>query len=121
MNAIKKNWRIGAESGFSLLELMVAVSIVAVMVGMITPHLMTAAKSARATACQGNIKTIQDALAEYDLLHNALPSGDSQTQLTTLVSDQLLSNDVLNGQFSITDTDPTHVAVTCSSASLSAS
>lgn len=106
-----------SEAGFSLLELMVAVSIVAVMIGMITPHLMGAAKTAHATACAGNVKTIQDALAEYDLVHNALPTGDSQAQLSALVSDQLLSNDVLSGNFTINDTDPANLSVTCSTAS----
>lgn len=119
MRIFKHRKRQKADSGFSLLELMVAVSIVAVMVGMITPHLMGASKRATSTVCEGNTKTIQDALAEYDLLHQTLPTGDSEAQLATLVSEQLLSNDALNGNYTINDTDPNNIAVGCSNSTTS--
>ncbi|EPZ48980.1 type II secretion system protein [Alicyclobacillus acidoterrestris] len=99
--------------GFTLLELMVAVSIVAIMIGLITPHLMGASQRASTTACQGDVKTISAALAEYDLLHQSLPSGDSSQQVKTLVSEQLLSDDALTKNFVIDDADPSHIVVTC--------
>lgn len=101
------------ESGFSLLELMVAVVIVAIMIGLITPQLMGASKEATSTACQGNTKTITAALAEYDLVHQALPTGDSQAQLQALVTDGLLGSDALSGNYAINDTDANNIIVSC--------
>lgn len=103
------------EQGFSLLELMVAVSIIAIMIGLITPHLMGASARATSTACDGNTKTISAALAEYNLLYQALPSGNSAQQLQTLVSHQLLSDEALSGNYTIDDADPMHIEVTCDS------
>lgn len=102
-----------SEAGFSLLELVVAVSIVAIMVGVITPHLVGASTRATSTACRGNEKTITAALAEYKMIHGSLPSGDSLAQIQALVSDQLLANDALNGNYVIDDTNSDDITVSC--------
>lgn len=94
---------------------MVAVVIVAIMISLITPQLMNASTKAQDTACQGNIRTISAALAEYNLLHQALPTGSSAEQLQTLVSEQLLSNDALSGAYNIVDPSPDNISVTCAS------
>lgn len=94
---------------------MVAVVIVAVMIGLITPQLMNATKQATLTACQGNVKTITAALAEYDLLHQGLPTGNATAQLHALVSDGLLSNDALMGNYTMNDTDPDNIQIGCPS------
>ncbi|WAH38980.1 type II secretion system protein [Alicyclobacillus dauci] len=103
------------DGAFSLLELMVAVAIVAIMVGVLTPHLMGATEQARQTACDGNTKTISAALAEYNLMHFSLPSGDTNAQLTALVANRLLDNSALTGHFTIDDVDPNNTTVSCAS------
>ncbi|EJY55945.1 hypothetical protein URH17368_1333 [Alicyclobacillus hesperidum URH17-3-68] len=102
------------QEGFSLIELMIAVVIVAIMVAMITPQLMHASARAEATACSGNVRTISAALAEYQLLHQSLPAGNSAQQIQALVGDGLLSNDALQGNYVIQDTDTNNINVSCS-------
>ncbi|MFD1675006.1 type II secretion system protein [Alicyclobacillus fodiniaquatilis] len=105
--------KIRGQQGFSLLELMVAVAIVAIMIAVLTPHLLGASKQATDTACQSNEKTIEAALAEYDLIHQQLPTGDTVVQIQALVADHLLDKDVDGSQFTIDDTDPDNITVTC--------
>ncbi|GMA55883.1 hypothetical protein GCM10025858_03860 [Alicyclobacillus sacchari] len=114
MCTIRRNPTMNAgQEGFSLIELMIAVVIVAIMVAMITPQLMRASARAEATACSGNVRTISAALAEYQLLHQSLPPGNSTQQIQALVGDGLLSNDALQGSYVIQDTDPNNIAVSC--------
>ena len=112
---IRRNLDVNAkQEGFSLIELMIAVVIVAIMVAMITPQLMHASARAEATACSGNVRTISAALAEYQLLHQSLPAGNSAQQIQALVGDGLLSNDALQGNYVIQDTDTNNINVSCS-------
>jgi len=112
---IRRNLDLKAkQEGFSLIELMIAVVIVAIMVAMITPQLMHASARAEATACSGNVRTISAALAEYQLLHQSLPAGNSAQQIQALVGDGLLSNDALQGNYVIQDTDTNNINVSCS-------
>lgn len=101
------------QQGFSLLELMVAVAIVAIMIAVLTPHLLGVSKQATDTACRSNAKTIEAALAEYVLIHQQLPTGDTDAQIQALVADQLLDKDVNSSQFTIDDDDPDNITVTC--------
>lgn len=101
------------KSGFSLLEIMIAVVIMGILIVMITPQLLRASGRAQNTACAGNVRTISAALAEYQLIHGQLPTGNSVQQLQALVSDGLLSNDALSGNYAIQDTDANNISVTC--------
>lgn len=103
------------EAGFSLLELMVSVVIVAIMISVITPELMGATRRASTTACDGNVRTITAALSEYSLIHQSLPTGNTTQQIQALVTDQLLSKDALNGSYAIDDSDASNITVTCPS------
>jgi general secretion pathway protein G len=114
---VKPDKRIEDERGFSLLELLVCVVIVAIMIAVITPHLMGASTRATDTACTGNVKTIEAGLAEYSLIHQSLPTGTTAEQLQTLVSEQLLSKEALSGNFSIDDSDPNNITVSCAGVS----
>ncbi|WP_304458894.1 competence type IV pilus major pilin ComGC [Alicyclobacillus sendaiensis] len=100
-------------TGFSLIEIMIAVVIIGILVVMITPQLLRASGRAQNTACAGNVRTISAALAEYQLIHGQLPTGNTVQQIQALVSDGLLSNDALSGNYVIQDADANNVTVTC--------
>ncbi len=104
------------ETGFTLLEMVIAVLIVSIMVAVATPQLTGISKRAEQTACAENQDTIRAALAEYHLIHHAYPTGDSAAQLQTLVDDgelQSVPKEPAGGTYVITETNDT-VTVSCS-------
>lgn len=56
-------------TNFSLIELMVVVSIIAVLVSLLFPALRKAKESARTIQCSGNLKQIASAIAMYNTDH----------------------------------------------------
>lgn len=52
-------------NGFSLVELLVVVSILAVLMGLLLPAMSTVRHAARTTVCSGNLRTLQMANAVY--------------------------------------------------------
>lgn len=106
----------GRDGGFTLMEMVVAVLIVSVMMTVVTPHLISAGKRAERTACEQNQRTIRAALAEYDLLNNNYPSGNSAQQIGALVQSNILASvpkDPAGGNYEINDTDTNNVTVSC--------
>lgn len=55
----------GSRVGFTLLELLVAVSIIAVLISLIAPAVQNARAAARRVQCQNNVKNVSLALADY--------------------------------------------------------
>lgn len=109
--------RPGNDHGFSLVEMVVAISVFAVMMAVVIPHLLGIGVKAQAIACEQNQRMIRAALSEYYLEYHAYPSGDSETQLQALVTDGLLDSvpkDPSGGSYTISDTDPNAVSVSCS-------
>jgi prepilin-type N-terminal cleavage/methylation domain-containing protein len=105
-----------SESGFTLLEIVVAVFIVAVMTAVIVPHLLGAGQRAESVACEENQRVIRAALAEYDLIHNAYPTGNTMSQLEQLRNDDILQSiptEPAGGYYIINDVDGNHVEVSC--------
>lgn len=105
------------DHGFSLVEMVVAISVFAVMMAVVIPHLLGIGVKAQAIACEQNQRMIRAALSEYFLEHHSYPTGDSDTQLQALVTDGLLDSmpkDPSGGTYEITDTDPSAVSVSCS-------
>ncbi|GMA52371.1 hypothetical protein GCM10025857_37280 [Alicyclobacillus contaminans] len=86
-----RRW-LGKDGGFTLVELVVAVFIVAVMAAIVTPHLLGIGQQAESKACEQNQRMIRAALSEYYLLHHAYPSGTAEEQLSELVQDKLLQS-----------------------------
>jgi prepilin-type N-terminal cleavage/methylation domain-containing protein len=84
--------------GFSLVELLVTVAIIAVLAALLLPALSRAKESGRTTACQGNLHQIGIALQLYvsesgnrmPTLHDQLAGTNFQTNLATI--DTVLSN-----------------------------
>lgn len=62
-------------SGFTLIECLVCVAIMAVMVAMLLPAIQNARESARATQCRSNLAQLGEAFHAYHLTQGALPCG----------------------------------------------
>ncbi|WP_067932980.1 competence type IV pilus major pilin ComGC [Alicyclobacillus kakegawensis] len=93
------------EGGFTLLEMVVAVSILAVMTAIVAPHVFGIGQHVQAVARSENEKTIEAALNEYYMIYHQYPSGDSQAQLQALKDAQLLDSipqDPAGGHYVIT-------------------
>lgn len=103
--------------GFSLIEMVVSVSVFAVMMAVVIPHLLGIGVKAQAVACEQNQRMIRAALTEYYLENHVYPNGDTNQQLQTLVSAQLLDSvpqEPSGGSYLIDDANGTTVTVSCS-------
>jgi len=83
---IKKKCR---ESGFTLVEIMIAVAIIALLTSLAIPSMQKSRRTTRDKLCQNNLKLIQSALEEYLLIENV----DVDTDATTIY------NGILVGAF----------------------
>lgn len=99
------------------MEMVVAVFVVAVMIAVVTPHLIGAGSRAKAVACEQNQRMIRAALTEYQLLYNTEPQGNTSQQLQALVDAELLQSiprEPDGGTYIINDTDANQISVSCS-------
>jgi prepilin-type N-terminal cleavage/methylation domain-containing protein len=95
-----------AETGFTLLEMVVAVSVLAVMMAVVAPHVFGIGQRVQATAREQNERTIEAALNEYYMIYHHYPSGDSEAQLQALKDAELLASipqDPAGGEYEITE------------------
>ncbi len=70
------------ERGFTLIEMMIVVAIIAILVGILVPNFMRARAQAQTAACEANLKEIATALEEYETDHEAYPDVTSLTDVT---------------------------------------
>ncbi|MDA1053647.1 MAG: DUF1559 domain-containing protein [Planctomycetota bacterium] len=75
MPVVPKDCRTNTHHGFTLVELLVVLSIVAVLVALILPAVQASRESARRLACSNNLKQIGLALQAYHDGHRQLPPG----------------------------------------------
>ncbi|HEY9085234.1 MAG TPA: type II secretion system protein [Candidatus Tyrphobacter sp.] len=73
------------ERGFTLIEMMIVVAIIAILVTILVPNFMRARAQAQTAACEGNLKEIATALELYQTDHDAYPqSGNVDASNTDL-------------------------------------
>ena len=62
------------ERGFTLIEMMVVVAIIAILVALLVPNFVRARAQAQTAACEANLKEIATALELYDTDNQAYPN-----------------------------------------------
>ncbi len=63
------------ERGFTLIEMMIVVAIIAILVSILVPNFVRARAQAQTAACEANLKEIATALELYETDHDAYPAG----------------------------------------------
>jgi prepilin-type N-terminal cleavage/methylation domain-containing protein len=111
------------KSGFTLVELVVVISVITVLIGLLMPAVQEVREAARRTTCRNNLKQIGLALCDYENVNRVLPpscTGDmaygvwypdpAQFRLqswTSMVLPFLEQKDLWNGiNFSLSALDP---------------
>ncbi|MCY0901766.1 MAG: prepilin-type N-terminal cleavage/methylation domain-containing protein [Firmicutes bacterium] len=107
------------EAGFTLVEMIVALFIVAVVMAIALPNLQAAGVRAAVTGCEGNQQMIRAALSEYYLDHHTYPDEATVAgDLADLKADGYLSTTPVcpsGGTYTITvSPDGSNVTVACS-------
>jgi prepilin-type N-terminal cleavage/methylation domain-containing protein len=67
------HWRISR--GFTLLELLIVISIIAILIALLLPSIQQAREAARRAKCQNNLMQLGVAFSHYNQTHSMLPSG----------------------------------------------
>ncbi|MEA1885034.1 MAG: prepilin-type N-terminal cleavage/methylation domain-containing protein, partial [Thermotogota bacterium] len=66
-------------SGFTLIEMMIVLAIIAALAATLTPIGMNALRQARATRTMADVRSIRLGLQSFYMTKNYLPNGDSVT------------------------------------------
>jgi len=85
-----------SQKGFTLIELMIVIAIIAILAAILIPNFLHARAQAQTSGCEANEKQIATALEEYAVDNNGL-YGPGGTVTSTLLGTQYLS---------VTPTDP---------------
>jgi type II secretion system protein G len=70
------------ERGFTLIEMMIVVAIIAILVAILVPNFMRARAQAQTAACEANLKEIATALELYQTDHEQYPDTSGATNAT---------------------------------------
>ncbi len=83
--AMIKALKLGNERGFTVVEMMVVIGILAILVGIAVSSAAFSVDRAKDTACRANLKVIRQAISDY-----RLNRGEYPPDLEALVSDGLI-------------------------------
>jgi type II secretion system protein G len=67
--------RASAQAGFTLIEMMIVVAIIAILVSMLVPNFVRARAQAQTAACESNLKEIATALELYQTDNDQYPAS----------------------------------------------
>jgi prepilin-type N-terminal cleavage/methylation domain-containing protein len=79
-------------NGFTLIELVVSLFIIATVMAISLPNLRTAAEKAQSTACESNQRLLRAELENYYLDYHVYPSGSSSEIIQTLYNMKYLQS-----------------------------
>ena len=65
--------------GFTLVEMLVVVAILAILIALLLPAVQMAREGVRRSACQNNLRQVGTALLNYEGAHRAFPQGAQHT------------------------------------------
>jgi general secretion pathway protein G len=85
-----------AQRGFTLIEMMIVVAIIAILVSILVPNFVRARAQAQTSACESNLKEIATAIELYQTDNDRYPDGGSVDP----------SNDELSPYLKQTPVDP---------------
>lgn len=75
MIRLKKTWKRPVRNGFSLLEMLVVVSIILILATVAVPKFMSAGKTAKLAKISADIRTIDNAAALYEIDKGKYPDS----------------------------------------------
>jgi prepilin-type N-terminal cleavage/methylation domain-containing protein len=96
-----------SHKGFTLIELMIVIAIIAILAAILLPNFMHARAESQTAACEGNEKQIATALEEYSVDHNGTYGAGgavTSTLLGTLYLGVTPSDPVSASQYTVTTT-----------------
>ena len=85
VGADMRNSRMERRQGFTIIELLVALGIIALLMALVIPAVMQSRGAARKVTCKNNLKQLGIAVGAYETTHGVLPPGVNYNGFSTHV------------------------------------